>query len=165
MDLKEFEKKFSGQMSELITFVKGDSVKDIMGVEAVNHFKESFANEGFTDKSLKKWKDVKRRNSNSAWYGHSGQTGRFSNARTNAGILTGETQELRNAISYRRISGGARVVNDKPYARVHNEGGKAMVYGKTPFTMKQRQFMGKSAVLKRSIENKISRELLKRLKS
>jgi hypothetical protein len=32
-----------------------------MGVEAVNHFKESFTKQGFTDKVLDKWLEVQRR--------------------------------------------------------------------------------------------------------
>lgn len=36
------------------------SVPTIIGVEAVNHFKESFTNEGFTDTSIVKWDNVKR---------------------------------------------------------------------------------------------------------
>lgn len=70
MDIKDFNKVFAERMKEVQEFVASDDVKDILGVEAVNHFKESFTNEGFTDSSLEKWQDVKRRNANSSWHGH-----------------------------------------------------------------------------------------------
>lgn len=158
MDIKEFNSRFSSKMEQIKQFTSGDEIKDILGVEAVNHFKESFQNEGFTDKTLNPWKDVQRRNSSSKWYGHSGQTGKFSEARTSAKILSGETRELQNATTYKYIPGGVRVSNDKPYAAVHNYGGVAKIYGKKEFQMPQRQFIGKSSVLVAKINDKIKRE-------
>ena len=161
MDINEFSDQFAKKMDEVKEFVQGDDIKDIIGVEAVNHFKESFVNEGFTDEKLEKWEDVKRRDPNSAWHGHSGQTGRFSQARTMAKILTGETKELQNSISYVRTAVGARTINAAPYAAVHQYGLQAMVYGKSPFVMPTRRFMGKSMVLKKNIEDKITSEITK----
>lgn len=37
------------------------TVFEIVGNEAMNHYKRSFINEGFTDSSLIKWKEVNRR--------------------------------------------------------------------------------------------------------
>jgi len=160
MDLSAFADQFAQKMKEIEDFVNGDDIKDIMGVEAVNHFKESFKNEGFTDESLEKWKDVKRRDPDSPWYGRSGQTGKFSQARTAAKILTGETEELQSSLSYDRTAEGARVTNAAPYASVHQFGitdGKA--FGKYPFTLAARPFVGKSVVLIKNIEEKITTEI------
>jgi len=164
VDIADFSTQFTGQMKKLDEFVQGDDIKTIMGVEAVNHFKESFQNEGFTDESLEKWPDVKRRNPDSPWYGHSGQTGKYSAARTTAKILSGETKELQNSISYNYIASGVRITDAAPYASVHNFGEGANVYGRKPFIMKKRKFMGESKVLRENIENKIVKEIKKILK-
>ena len=164
MDIKDFEKQFAAKMNKVQEFVKGEAIKDILGVEAVNHFKESFENEGFTDKTVQKWPNVKRRDPDSKWYGHSGQTGKFSQTRTLAKILSGETGELKNSISYVKIQDGARITNATPYARVHQFGEMAKVYGKKAFQMTARPFMGFSAVLKKKIEDKITAEIKKILK-
>lgn len=164
MDINDFNKKFSEQMKQVQEFVQSDSIKDILGVEAVNHYKQSFANEGFTNDKLEKWKDVERRDPESPWYGHSGQTGKFSQSRTMSKILSGETKELQNSISYVRIDNGVRVTNATPYASVHQYGEQAKIYGKKVFQMPARPFIGRSIVLKRNIEEKIVREIKKILK-
>lgn len=165
MKIEDFARKFPHKIAELKQFASGEDVKDIVGVEAVNHFKDSFRNEGFTDETLNPWKDVKRRDPASPWYGHSGQTGRFSAERTTAKILTGETRELQNSITYTRIPGGARIRSDKPYAAVHQFGGMAKIYGKKQFNMTPRPFIGKSAVLNNKIKEKIKREFKRILSS
>ena len=165
MDIKDFARKFPEKMQKIKEFTNGDAIKDIIGIEAVNHYKESFQNEGFTDETLNPWKDVQRRNPSSRWYGHSGQTGKFSQARTTAKILSGETRELQNAITYRHIPGGVRVSNDKPYASVHNYGGRAKIYGKKEFQMPKRQFIGRSAVMISKINDKIKRRMIDILKN
>ncbi len=155
--------QFRKRKEEINNFLRGSDIRTIIGVEAVNHYQESFANEGFTDKHLVKWKDVQRRNTFSKWYGHSGQTGKFSNARTTANILTGETGELMNAIRFAPTARGVEIINAKKYARVHNFGGMAKIYGKKPFMMTPRPFMMPSAVLNDKIRSKILRELKRRL--
>lgn len=165
MDIKEFARKNEAKMKQVQEWVTGEDIKDILGVEAVNHFKASFDNEGFTgEKSIQKWKNVKRRDNDSPWYGHSGQTGKYSEARTLAKILSGETGELKNAISYVKIDNGVRVSNPKPYAKVHQEGLQAKIYGKKVFKMPARPFIGHSAVLKKNIEDKIVKEIKNLLK-
>lgn len=161
MDIQEFAQQFPQKMKELTDFIEGDDIKDIMGTEAVNHFKGSFENEGFTDEVLNPWQDVERRDPDSSWYGHSGQTGKYSNARTTAKILTGETRELRESISYKKTSLGARITNSTPYAAVHQFGLQAKIYGKKVFQMIARPIMGPSKVLKQNIEDKIYRQIKK----
>lgn len=162
--ISEFNVEFKNRIKEVIDFAEKEA-PDIMGVEAVNHFKESFVNQGFTDDSLESWPEVERRKPESPWHGRSGQTGKFSNTVANNNILTGETRELMNAISYTKTPMGARVINDKVYAHIQNFGGPGKIFGKTPFTMKARQFMGRSKVMKHNMEDKLRREILKILKS
>lgn len=164
MDLQEFARLFPQKMKELQAFVESDDIKDIAGVEAVNHFKSSFDNQGFTDKTLEPWEDVKRRDQDNQWYGHSGQTGKFSQARTSAKILSGETGELADGIYYRYTDTGVRITSPTAYGRVHQFGMQAMIYGKKAFQMIARPFMGKSVLLKTNIENKIKREIIKIIK-
>jgi phage gpG-like protein len=155
MTVEEFEARFKRQMDKIRTYAR-DKAPEAIGVEAVNLFKEAFDKEAFDGK---KWEDVERRNSDSLWYGHSGQTGRFSEARTTARILTGETGDLRNAIRPAIRPGGVTIKNEKVYAAVHNFGGPANVYGKKPFTMKKRQFMGVTPELEKNIKEKLERDI------
>jgi len=159
MDINELARRFPEKIKELENFVKGEDIKDLAGVEAVKHYKESFANEGFTDENLQKWPDVKRRDPNSPWYGHSGQTGKFSQTRTLAKILNGETGELKEATTYSKTATGVRVYNEKPYASVHNFGGMAKVYGKKTFQMLARPFIGKSSALIGNIKTEIKNRI------
>lgn len=177
MDMEEFNRQFQQKMQEVKQFVESNDIKDIAGVEAVNHYQGSFDNEGFTDETLEPWEDVARRDPKSPWYGHSGFSsgkakekikkgdtelvGNFSPARANAKILRGETSELRNSINYKYTDRGVRVTSPTPYGRVHQFGLQARIYGKKLFTMIARPFMGKSKVLKANIEDKIKREIKK----
>lgn len=164
MDLSEFARLFPQKIEELNNYVTGEDIKDMLGIEAVNHFKQSFLDEGFTDETLEKWPDVVRRDPASPWYGHSGQTGKFSKARTTAKVLSGETRELANAISYVRTPEGARITNDKPYASVHQFGLPAKIYGKKSFVMKPRPFFGKSVILVNKIQENIRRKFIEIIK-
>lgn len=169
MDLNRFEKELKQKMEDVKRFAAAD-LPLIIGVEAVNHFKESFEKEGFVDDtSLEKWQNVKRRDPQSPWFGFapgssSNKKNNFSTVRTMAKILTGETGELANAITYKVSTDKVVVSNDKPYAAVHNFGGKAKIFGKTEFQMPARKFMGKSIALEKNINEKMKREIIKILK-
>jgi phage gpG-like protein len=158
-----------------------NDVPVVIGVEAVNHFKESFQNEGFTDSSLKKWDSRKTKRVNG----------------TNAQKILSKSGELGDSIDY-RIEGDTVVIySDKPYAQIHNEGGTIAVTDKmraffwqqyyvavdatgnkedalaqqfkfmalaNSITIQQRQFMGDSQALTEKISNKIVRDLTHILK-
>ncbi len=83
-----------------------DQVTTIAGVEAVNHFKASFPNQGFTDTNLIKWKERKKKDE-----------GR--------GILT-KTGRLRRGIKVLSKNPTSVMVgvdlSEVPYAQVHNDG-------------------------------------------
>lgn len=161
-----------------------EDVPDIIGNEAVRHYNQSFVNEGATDKSLKKWDDVKRRNPESEWYGFSlganspktektdengkrikkdskAKATNFSPTRTKDKVLTGETNELKNATDYFKKADRVTVRNDKPYARAHNFGEQSYVFGKKAFNQKARPFIYPSAVLNKAIYDKVAREMKK----
>jgi len=155
MTIETLKQKIEQKMSAIKTYINRD-VPIVIGVEATSEFRENFDKESFDGE---KWPDVKRRDPDSPWYGHSGQTGRKSGSRTTAKILEGETGELKNAISYRIEPGKVIVTNDKPYAIVHNEGRMAKIYGKTPFQMPKRQFIGATPKLINRINSKIVRDM------
>lgn len=159
MDIQDFAKVVEGKRRELEELMRSTKLKDIVGTEAVGHYKASFDNEGFTDETLNPWKEVERRKPESPWHGHSGQTGKFSSERAAAPILTGETRLLKNAIRYTYLPDGVRVSNSVPYAAVHQYGLQAKIYGKKPFTMPKRPFIGRSKVMTQKIQNKILQRL------
>jgi phage gpG-like protein len=156
MTPSQLSTRIRNNLNELTTFTQQD-IPIIVGGEAVNYFRETFDEE--TSPKGTRWQDVQRRNPASKWYGHSGQTGRFSQSRTTAKILDGETGELRNAIAFRPEPGKVTVTNDKPYAAVHNFGLMAKIYGKKPFRMPKRTFMEVTNELMVRINMKIEREL------
>jgi phage gpG-like protein len=164
MDISDFAKQFPDRMKRVTDFIKNDA-KDIIGTEAIEHFRKSFENEGFTDENKEPWAEVERRKSESAWHGHSGQTGKFSAARTTAKILTGETNELQNAFTYTETETGVKVINDKPYAAVHQYGKMAKIYGKKAFQMIARPFVGKSKVMVQQISDELRNRIIDILKS
>lgn len=48
MKIQDFANRFPEKMRKVTDFIKGDDIKEIIGVEATNHYKKSFHNEGFT---------------------------------------------------------------------------------------------------------------------
>lgn len=77
----------------------------------------------------------------------------------NAPILHGETRKLRRATRMEILSNGVRIINSTPYASVHQFGGKTTIYGKKPFTMLKRPFIGRSKVMTQKIQTKILQRL------
>lgn len=165
------------RLEQANAFLQGD-VFEIVGIEGLNHFRESFQNEGFTDQSLEKWASRK--------------TKRIS--RNEQKVLS-DTGELGDSLDF-RIDGSTVVFyTDKAYAQIHNEGGTITVTDKMrkyfwarhkeakdaeltdiadqwmgmalsdKITIVKRQYIGDSAVLMLKIEEKIFRELDKIFKS
>lgn len=159
-------------LAELVRFLDV-SVPKIIGVDAVNFYKKSFVDQGFTDKRLEKWQEVKRRVPDSPWYGFKyrstaknpnkaskdGAITNYAPVATKREILSGETQELMNSIRWQKKGFGVTITAGVPYAQIHNEGGKMKVFGKTPAEMPKRQFMGPSKVL----EDQLKYKILKRI--
>lgn len=123
-----------------------DGLFEVVGTEAVSHYRASFRDQGFTDKSKGKWKDVHRRtNPRDATKAAAGRP-----------ILTG-SGELGNSINWKRVIRDVEIVSDKIYAEVHNKGLRAG-RGKG-FKMPKRQFIGKSETLNKKINKKVELRL------
>lgn len=147
-----------------------EDVPEIIGTEAVNHFKNNFQEEGFDGD---KWESRRSQ--------RQGSTGGQK-------VLT-YSGELSESIDY-RIQGTTIIIfTDKPYGEIHNEGGKITVTPKMKgyffakskeakengeielanqykafalskeIIIKQRKFMGQSPVLIGKITDRIKRDL------
>lgn len=151
----------------------------IVGDMAEKHFKANFDKEGFVNNGVQPWKEVKRRDPSSPWYGFSyrgkklkgkrrkgvrRRSANFSNAATKRKILTGPTGELRRSLKYnvqaatsKKIAVG--IISDKPYATVQNEGGTIRIFGKASAFLPARPFVGYSKELEEQLQKKIFEEL------
>lgn len=148
-------------------------VPEVIGIEAVKHFKKSFEDSGFTDKSLKKWDTRKTKRMGS----------------TNGQKTLVKSSELMDSIDYKVQGTTIIIYSDKLYAEIHNEGGTITVTPKmkkffwanhyaakqagdldmaeqykfmalaTQITIVQRKFIGNSEVLNNKIFDKIGRDL------
>ena len=135
------------KLKKVQTYLKRD-VKKIIGVEAVNFYKKSFRDEGFTDRSPTKWKEVKRRDNP-----------KTKGAAKTRKILSGETKQLSDSIDHKVTSNGVSITSDSVYAEIHNEGGKA---GRNRSAeIPKRQFIGKSEELNKNLETEIESDLTK----
>jgi phage virion morphogenesis protein len=156
MNMDQLSDYFSRLASEMNDGFNND-IPDIVGTEAVNHFKDSFQNEGFTDKGFQRWDEVKRRQ------------GKGKGADATRKILTGRTGNLGDSITYTKEPGRV-VISANPlntgaasnYAAVHNFG--VLNAGRKRNTkIPKRQFLGPSETLNDKIKNKIERWLTTKL--
>lgn len=60
MKIDEFAGLFPQKLKEITDFTRGEDIKDIIGIEAINHFKNLFENEGSTHETLHPWKLLHR---------------------------------------------------------------------------------------------------------
>ena len=131
----------------------------LVGEHAKNFFIKSFKNQGFEDNGVKKWQARKGE------IGVGGLSRIKKKTKSSRAILIGEgSGNLMKSIriesaSMRRI----KIVSDVDYAKIHNEGLMGKAWGKHPFKMPKRQFIGKSATLNREITDIITKNIKKAL--
>lgn len=153
-------KDLENHIKKLQKFVNNDATR-IIETEGTNHFKESFENQGFTDRSLSKWKPrktVDNRGRDLTRYrtdrvGRRGELNAFGRRNKGRDILTGHNtgaDKLRNSLHSKRYRKKVVWTTYKEYARYHNEGSKHLP---------KRQFMGRSTVLNQNIKRKFKRTL------
>ena len=145
-----------------------------MGQVALNHFVKSFRDQGFTDENFEPWKRRKKKDSRrgrvrqgSATYSQEVYSPDGSLLRrTEKVTLNSLVASVKNRAtlvktgalrrSLRKTNIGkyrVRITSNLPYSRVHNEGLRAGRGG--GFTMRKRQFAGKSAIMDRKIKAKL----------
>lgn len=120
-NFKDLERKAGKAMRE--------SIVEISNM-AKNHYVQSFRDGGFTDENKEVWKPRKQEDKKRA--------GRATLV---------DSGELRRSVVVKNINlQQLKVVigSDLPYAAIHNYGLNGKAWGKYPFKMPQRQFIGKS---------------------
>jgi len=122
-------------------------------------FQENFLKGGFVDGGIHEWQPSKRLGTKND---EGKVVGKAKGAKGEYKTLMSSRNNLFNSIEYRIDDSGVVIENRVPYAAVHNEGLHAG-RGKG-FTMPQRQFIGDSEELDKSIEDMIENELTKILK-
>lgn len=187
--LSQFTRHLQQQAAAIKKYIEKDAPR-LAGIEAVNHFKKSFTDGGFTDSNLQPWQPSKRTQANSKWYGflygartkppaaHPRRAGakkpykarkanpitNYSPAATKRRTLSGATGDLKESIRYRTEPGKAVIYSNLPYADTHNEGGPASVFGRKSFKMPKRQFIGHSQALNTRIQAIIQADINRLLK-
>lgn len=163
MTPEEFTRKLQAEQQAFKNWFDKD-LPVIVEVEAVNHFTESFQNEGFTDVTLVKWDNVERRKNPKM--GKRGEVLKNQKAGVTQKILT-KSGSLGRSIEVERSGPGEVVIwtnpdafekEDKagglikcdPYGLAHNEGTTTAGRGNRT-TIPKRQFMGHSKVLEEKI--------------
>ena len=81
-----------------------------IGAAAKAHFQENFVKGGFVNKGLQKWKPAKRLSSGG------------EKASDNYKTLLSSRNHLFSSIKYIPGNGQVKIINDVPYAAIHNEG-------------------------------------------
>lgn len=144
-DMKYMAEDFDQMMKEVAAFCDHD-FPQIIGIEATDHFTESFQKQGFTDKALSKWqkRDVDL---------HPEKYSKKQIAASKGRAILVKSGELSRSITFTTAPRRIIIKADKAYAQVHNEGGRAG-RGKG-FRMPKRQFMGPSTVLDEKIGQKV----------
>lgn len=97
-----------------------------LGVLAVQHFKQNFRDSGFHDGGLRAWPKSKREL----------MGGKSASARYKT--LTSARNHLMNSTESILGRGQVAIVNDVPYARIHNDGGT--IRQNVPITREMRKF-------------------------
>lgn len=138
------------ELKEKITRLKRD-LPTVLANNAQNFFVSSFDNQGWDGTP---WQEVKRREERTPEYKYPKK--KDLGRRTRPILIGKGSTKLRrataNSIRVKRWP-LVRLTVDLPYAKVHNEGGKA---GRGQgFEMPKRQFMGDSPILHRSQLEKI----------
>jgi len=125
MTPEQFISKLSRMSPQIAGYVNNDLPRHA-GKIAVDHFKENFVKGGFVDHGLDKWQTPKRFDASSKF------------ARSKYGTLLSARKELYNSITFDARRGMVVIRSDKPYAKLHNEGGP--VDHSIPITPKMRRF-------------------------
>ena len=121
----------------------------ILANECVTFFKASFRKQGWDDGSVQKWKPRK---------------GDKKGDSTRATLV--KSGDLYGSINIEVANWKRIVISSKlPYSAIHNNGGKGLAWGKHPFQMPQRKFMGRSRTLHNKLRDKIELKINKAMRA
>ena len=150
--------KFTGKSIQAIKMDILRSVQDKIPrkikIMALEYYHNSFQNQGFTDSSFQPWRSRKNEK-RAVFLGKRVKYGRKDSA-SNRGLLV-KTGRLRRSIMGKISGKSISIFTDVPYAKIHNEGGRA---GRNHSArIPRRQFMGVSQMLNKEIEHMITVEM------
>lgn len=111
MTEKEFIEKLQRNRKEIVDYVR-DKAPRAVGVKAVGFYKENYRRGGYLNKGFHAWPVTRRQMEPAA-----GVAGKYS-------PLLSKRNRLFSAIRYEYRPGRATILNDTPYAAIHNEGGE-----------------------------------------
>jgi phage gpG-like protein len=123
MDIKEFSKLIRAKQKEIDTLMRR-KMPIRVGNMAKRHFQDNFRKSGFVDGGLHPWPKTKRQLTGS------------TSAAGKHGPLLSSRNHLFNAVRYVPGDYRVKIVNDVPYAPIHNWGGET----KPAVTPKMRRF-------------------------
>jgi phage gpG-like protein len=131
--------------------------------DALNFYKASFTNQGFTNRSLERWQ---ARKINKLYLKRSISTGKKKStfkltkqaSRANNALLI-KSGRLRRSLRRNTYGLSFEISSDVPYAQIQNEGGMAGRQRKS--RIPKRQFVGESEVLWKSFENTFDKMMTK----
>lgn len=121
----------------------------LMGKTAKTFFYDNFRKQGFDDKTVTKWTPRKK-----------------ADKRAGRAILV-KSGDLRRSIRFDTVNKNnlsVRIASDLPYAKIHNDGLMGNAWGKAPFKMPKRQFIGDSWNLNEKVKKIIVTNLNKAFK-
>lgn len=127
-------------------YVAVNAMRSDIKKEALQHYHMSFEKEGFTDRSFWHWTPLKR------------ERKRYKSSKilTNTGRLKKSIKTFSNSS---RDGFYVRFSSNVKYAKIHNEGLNGLAYGRHPFKMPKRMFMGYSKVLDRKLQALFDRRI------
>lgn len=147
MAKSKFEIALRAHAKEVVAYIKNDAPR-VVGTLAVNHAKQTFDDEGFTDTVFEPWKEVNRRKDPKA------------SPRDQSRKILSDSGDLKDSIRYEQAEMTVKIGSDLDYARPHNEGtDNAGRGGKTKIP--KRQFIGDSESLKTEMRKEIKSDLKK----
>lgn len=140
---------FRFSFSKRLFAIQKKTLPIVLGNVAKNFFLEAFKKGGFTDIGFKRWRQRRKRLGR-------GRTSPTLKEAANL-VLSGK---LRRSIKVRPATFKlTRIFTNLGYAAIHNFGLQGLAFGKTPFKMPEREFIGDSKTLERKLERRIIREI------
>ncbi len=142
--------EFNSKYAKLLQTLK--DAMAIIATDSENHFKRSFRNQGFEDEIAERWKPRKRPS----------RSDKRNPTRSRA-ILVKSGALRRSILRTKLNSYRYKIESDLPYSSIHNYGLNGKAFGKHPFKMPQRRFMGVSKKLMRKNVLTLKRQITKAL--
>lgn len=152
-NFKPIERKARGAMETALVLI---------GNEAKNHFVGNFEKQGFDDRTVEKWERRKKFEAKGRGSKKSAKEyGTIRSVRAGRAILV-KRGDLRRSIIrglINKFNLSVKVKTDLDYAKIHNDGLMGRAWGKHPFKMPKRKFIGDSYNLNEKVKKILTAKL------